>query len=148
MKALKARTPPAACIAVAVAVLAVDQLTKWIVVDRAASLPYRLPGGTKVEIFHNYGISFSLFQHGGALIKLLVAAITAVICVIWVCAPRRLVWPLALVVAGSVGNLVDRLLLGYVIDFLNVPHWQTMNIADAAIVIGALATAVMFVWQR
>jgi len=145
---VKARVPPAACIAVAAAVLAVDQISKWLVVDHVADLPHRLPGGIKLEIFHNYGISFSLFQHGGALVKLIVAAITAVICVIWVYAPRRFAWPLALVAAGSIGNLVDHLRLGYVVDFLNVPHWQTMNIADASIVVGALAVAVLFIWQR
>ena len=145
---MKARTPPAACIAAAAVVLAVDQLSKWLVVDHAADLPYRLPGGISLEIFHNYGISFSLFQQGGDLVKLIVAAITVVICVVWVYAPRRLAWPLALVAAGSVGNLFDRLRLGYVVDFLNVPHWQTMNIADAAIVIGALTAAVLFIVKR
>lgn len=44
--------------------------------------------------------------------------------------------PLALVVAGAVGNLVDRVRLGYVVDFIHVRHWPVFNVADVAVVVG------------
>ena len=50
-----------------------------------------------------------------------------------------------LILAGAVGNVVDRLARGYVVDFIQLPHWPTFNVADVAIVVGVvLLTAVSF----
>jgi signal peptidase II len=60
---------------------------------------------------------------------------------------HRLAIALALIIGGAVGNLVDRLSLGYVIDFIDVHaagwHWPAFNIADSAITIGA----VLLLWD-
>ena len=55
-------------------------------------------------------------------------------------------WALALVLSGAVGNVIDRILLGYVVDFISV-HWQhwyfpTFNIADSCITLGAIGLLV------
>lgn len=140
--------PPSACLAAAALVVAADQVTKWLVRRPASALPRRLFDGVRLDVFHNYGVSFSTFSHGGTLLKLAVTAVTVVVCAAWLLVPRRLAWPLAFVVAGSVSNLVDRIRWGYVVDFVSVPHWPTFNVADVAIVAGAAVTALVVVLQR
>lgn len=50
-------------------------------------------------------------------------------------------WALVVIMAGAVGNGVDRLLRGYVVDFIHVEHWPVFNVADILVVVGALALA-------
>ena len=50
----------------------------------------------------------------------------------------RCSFPLALIIAGSLGNLIDRLRFGFVWDFVTVPHYPTFNVADIAIAGGAV----------
>jgi signal peptidase II len=145
---VRVRLPPPACLAAAAVVMAADQTTKWLVRRPSAGLPRRLFDGVRLDLFHNYGVSFSTFSHGGTVLKAGVAAVTLVVCAVWLLVPRRLAWPLAFVAAGSLSNLIDRLRWGYVIDFVNVAHWPTFNIADAAIVAGAVVTAALVVFQR
>lgn len=145
---MRLRVPPAACVGAAALVAAADQVTKWLVRRPASGLPRRLFDGVRLDVFHNYGVSFSTFSHGGTLLKMAVAAVTVIVCAVWLLVPRRVAWPLAFVVAGSVSNLVDRIRWGYVVDFVNVPHWPTFNIADVAIVAGALVTALLVALQR
>jgi signal peptidase II len=145
---VKAHALPPASVATAAAVLVVDQLSKWLVVSHATDLPYRVAGGIRIAIFHNYGVSFSQFEQGGNVVKVVVALVTVAICLAWLYVPRRFIWPLAFVVGGSVGNLVDRLRWGYVVDFISLPHWPTFNVADAAIVIGVAVAALLLVLQR
>ena len=51
-------------------------------------------------------------------------------------------WGIALVMGGAIGNIVDRHLYGHVIDFLDFRVWPVFNIADSAITIGAISTAI------
>jgi signal peptidase II len=64
---------------------------------------------------------------------------------------RRPAWPdqvgFALVCAGALGNAIDRLALGHVVDFIHVHHWPVFNVADALIVAGA-AALVLARWRR
>ena len=58
--------------------------------------------------------------------------------------PRKYAVPLGLILGGSLGNWVDRVRLGYVVDFVTAPHWPTFNVADAALVGGM---ALHRVWE-
>lgn len=141
--------PPRAALAAAAAVIAVDQLSKWIVLSHLQSLPYRVAGDLRIAVFHNRGISFSQFAHGGALVIALVVTAVVFIAAVWFLVPRSVAWPLAFVVGGAVSNnLIDRLRWGYVVDFVSFPHWPTFNIADAAIVGGAIAAGVIVAFHR
>lgn len=147
--AVRLRTPPRACVAAAAGVVAADQLSKWIVLRHLGSLPYRVAGGFRVAVFHNRGISFSQFAQGGALVIALVVAVVILLVGLWFVVPRSVAWPLAFVVGGAVSNnLIDRLRWGYVVDFVSFPHWPTFNIADVAIVAGAIAAGVVIAFQR
>jgi len=126
----------------AAAVVFADQLLKAVVVHSSAHLPLTVFGAVKVEIVHNTGISFSRFTGAGGALVLAVALVTIVVGTLLLILPRRYSLALALVLGGSVGNLVDRIRLGYVIDYLDISVWPTFNLADAAIVGGALLLAV------
>ncbi len=121
------------------AVLA-DQLTKGIV-------RRELPLGDEVEIVgplslhhvQNTGIAFGLFASATSVVIVLTSA--AVLWMLWYFArsgSRHPILPvgLGLVTGGSVANLVDRIRLGHVTDFLDVGFWPAFNLADTFIVVG------------
>ncbi len=54
---------------------------------------------------------------------------------------------LSLELGGALGNLIDRLRFGYVVDFVKVPYWPAFNLADSCVVIGALGLAFVLLWQ-
>lgn len=128
-------------------VLILDQLTKWLARDNLWEPPIR------VEVFgfldfvpvENRGISFGLLQSEGGLGVWLISAFALVVSAglgIWLYRTRRK-WPalaLGLIIGGALGNVIDRLRLGWVIDFIdfhvNTWHWPAFNIADAAITVG------------
>ena len=128
--------------AIALAAIAADQLTKHIV---TASL--RLDEGTHVVgpfwIHHvqNSGIAFGLFASATPIVILLTAIAVGWMLVFFARGgARHPVLPVALglVIGGSVSNLLDRVRLGYVTDFLDLRYWPAFNLADSFIVIGVV----------
>ncbi|MDR0253296.1 MAG: signal peptidase II [Brucellaceae bacterium] len=94
---------------------------------------------------HNEGIAFSMLSwlHDGGLIAMTVAVIGFVSYLWWTTAPERVISRLgfALIIGGALGNLIDRSMLGYVVDYIlfHLPSWSfaVFNIADVYITIGA-----------
>jgi signal peptidase II len=133
-------------------VVALDQGTKAWAVDSLARAPVSLIGTTvEFRLSRNPGSAFSLFQTLTPLLAVLAVAIAVVL----VRALRRtddrtVVVALALVLAGAVGNLGDRVfrspgwLRGAVVDFIHLDGWPTFNVADSAITIGAV---VLVAWS-
>lgn len=130
-------------------VVVADQLTKaWVV----ANLPVHRP----VDVFpwlapilsftsvQNTGVAFGLFPALGDLFTLLSVIVVIGILIFRRTLPSVHVWvhgALGLVVGGALGNVIDRLLRGYVVDFLDVNFWPletwpVFNLADSAIVVG------------
>lgn len=63
--------------------------------------------------------------------------------------PRAYRWALILVTAGAIGNYIDRVVRGYVVDFVHVHHWPVFNVADVYITVGYVLLAwVFFVYRR
>lgn len=135
-------------------VVALDQYTKSLAVsylspyDSVSVLP-----GFDLTLVHNTGAAFSFLRDAGGwqrwfLIGLSGTVVTGIL--IWLARlPRRrrlLPCALALVLGGAAGNLCDRALLGYVIDFIDVYyrhwHWPAFNVADSAISVGAVLLVV------
>jgi signal peptidase II len=132
--------------AIAVAVVAADQLSKWLVLRDARHLPLRIMPGARLELTYNTGISFSRFAGGGLVLKVAIAVVVVVLCVmLWRTRGRYAVW-LALILGGAVGNLVDRVRTDAVTDFISIGPWPTFNLADMAIAAGAvgLVAALLF----
>jgi signal peptidase II len=135
-------------VGVAIAVLVVDQVTKALVV---ANMPGRadidvLGEWLQITYTRNPGAAFSL---GGGLTVLLTVIAIAVVVFIFTMASRlgSFAWAVALgaLLGGALGNLSDRLFRepgpfrGYVVDWIQVPHYPVFNIADSAVVCGAIA---------
>ena len=132
---------------VIVLALVLDQVTKLIVHDALWDPPRRveLLGFLDLVPVENRGISFGLFQgHGETGIWLITGVALAASAGrgIWLSRVDRF-WPtfaLGFIIGGALGNVIDRLRLGWVIDFIdfhiNTWHWPAFNIADTAIVVG------------
>ena len=126
--------------AIAVAAVIADQLTKQVVA-RALTLneEVEIAGPFSIHHVHNSGIAFGLFSSATSI----VIALTA-LAVLWMlvffarAGARHPVLPVALgfVLGGSVSNLVDRVRLGHVTDFLDLRYWPAFNLADVFIVVG------------
>jgi signal peptidase II len=134
---------------VAAAVVAADQLTKAIVSGQIApgERVTVLPGVHLVRA-SNPGIAFSQLAGGGALVVVIgLVALGALLFFFFTHLHRRLVWlPTGLLIGGAAGNLIDRLRLGAVTDFVKLPHWPAFNVADACITVGVLT--LVYVLER
>ena len=132
--------------ALAVAVVAADQLAGWYVRHEAAHLPWTIGRELAIRVAHNTGISFSRFAGSGDWLRWVIAVVCVALAVAIWRAPARFALPLALVLGGAAGNLVDRLRFGYVLDYIGVGPWPTFNVGDVAIAVGAvlIALAMLF----
>lgn len=134
-------------LALAAAVLVVDQASKWLVRTQAEHLPWSLVAGLRVDLAYNSGISFSRFAGAGNVVVVLVAAVAAGVAVALVLSPSRYRPALGVILGGAVGNLVDRLRFeGAVVDFIDVYSWPSFNVADAAILVGTVLLALQVVF--
>ncbi|MFQ5680729.1 MAG: signal peptidase II [Candidatus Omnitrophota bacterium] len=131
------------------AVLSLDQLSKFIVLER---LSYLKSIPVILNVFHltlvkNYGIAFGLFPgFGPVFIAVAIIFVLLVFRQLWSHKEMlrgREVLGLYLVLGGALGNLVDRLRFGYVVDFLDFRVWPVFNVADTCISVGAG----LIVWQ-
>jgi signal peptidase II len=152
-----ARQPVARWLLLAVVVVVADQLTKLAVGEA-------IPPGARVEIapgwlylihVHNPGAAFSFLSDAGGWQRWLLSGLAAVVSVglvFWLTRLRRdetwLALALALLLGGAIGNLWDRVLLGHVVDFVQVylpflpwrlfNPWPAFNVADSAISVGVV----------
>ena len=139
-------------LAVSALVIALDQLSKaWVLA--------RLPEFQPVPVIdgfwnwfrtYNTGAAFSFLSDAGGWQKYLfvvLALVVSGVLVRWLAKMPRSDWktaaPFALVIGGALGNLIDRLQHGHVVDFIQWywrnHYWPAFNVADSAIVVGAVA---------
>jgi signal peptidase II len=129
-------------LAVAALVIVCDQVTKAIVdadIARGDSVDVVL--GIRFVNVRNTGVAFSSLQGAGALIGVIVAA--ALLALLWYFARnsgRPLVWlPTGMLVGGALGNVIDRVREGAVVDFIKaVDFWPAFNVADISVTLGVL----------
>jgi signal peptidase II len=129
-----------ALIAVAVAALFADQLTKQIVSSRLAlGEEVAVLGPFSIHHVQNSGIAFGLFASATSVVIVLTGVAVAWMLLFFArSGARHPVLPvgLGLVIGGSGSNLVDRVRLGHVTDFLDLRFWPAFNLADTFIVVG------------
>ncbi len=139
------------------AVIALDQLSKWWALAslQPPGLPHAvIPGFLNWTLAFNKGAAFSFLAGGSGWQRWLFVALALVISaalVAWLARIARAHWrealPLALIIGGALGNLVDRLHAAQVTDFIQVyfRQWSfpVFNVADSAITIGALLLLVL-----
>ncbi|MGD2019434.1 MAG: signal peptidase II [Thiohalocapsa sp.] len=137
-------------------ILLLDQASKWLVL--AALEPYQvieLVPNLNLTLMFNTGAAFSLLSDAGGWQRWLFAAFAlavTLVLVVWLLRLKPgegwLAAGLALIIGGAVGNLIDRMLLGHVVDFIQVylpviplalfNPWPSFNVADSAISIGVV----------
>jgi signal peptidase II len=134
---------------VAVAVVVADQVSKAIVRGRISRFEENeLVLGIKLINTRNTGVAFSMFSSGGPLVVIIaLVALAALIAFFVTHIHRRLVWlPTGLLLGGAAGNLIDRIRLGAVTDFIKFPHWPAFNVADISVTFGVIS--LIYVLER
>ena len=133
---------------IAAAVIVLDQITKAMIISA-----FQLGDAHRVTAFfdivraHNRGAAFSFLNDASGWQRwfFIGLGIAAAVFIVWLLkrhgGQRLFGWALALILGGAVGNVIDRMLHGYVVDFLQV-HWggayfPSFNVADSAITVGA-----------
>lgn len=127
-------------------IIGLDQWTKWLVRE---NLPFRgtwLPEGwdwlgpyARIVHWHNSGAAFGMFQEGNLVFTILAFIVIAAILFYY---PKVEAWDwslrlaMSMQLAGAGGNLIDRLRMGKVTDFISIGEFPVFNIADASITVG------------
>jgi signal peptidase II len=126
--------------AVALAAIGADQLTKAIVSSQLElNEAVHVVGPFSIRHVQNSGIAFGLFASATSFVILLTAGAVAWMLYFFArSGSRHPILPVALglVIGGSVSNLIDRVRLGHVTDFLDFKYWPAFNLADSFIVVG------------
>lgn len=125
---------------IAIGTFALDQIVKWWVMGAEKKLPIVLiPQILQIELFKNTGIAFSIPLPSISIVPLILVLL------VWGAwyLHRELdlqkplaVTALGLILGGTIGNLFDRVRLGFVVDYISVWKFPVFNIADAAITVG------------
>ena len=138
-------------------VIALDQWTKWLVRE---NLPFQgtwlpdwlawLSPYARIVHWYNRGAAFGMFQNGNLVFTLLAFIVIAAIVYYYPSVDQNdwtLKLAMGLQLAGAAGNLVDRLMMGKVTDFISVGKFPVFNIADSSITIGVIVL-LLGVWLK
>ena len=124
------------------AIVAVDQLTKYLAAANLVGKTVTLiPGWLQLHYITNDGMALSLLRGARWLFVVMTAVYLAV--VVWAIAKKHIykkpeLWCLAAITGGAIGNLIDRVQTGLVIDMICIPWFSTFNVADIFITFGAI----------
>ena len=140
------------CAVMIVLIIAFDQITKYLAEAQltGGKIVTFIPGVVQFRYARNTGMAFSLFS--GA--RWFFVALTVVVCagVLWYmfkdkCPSLWMYWSLGVVVSGGLGNLIDRVRFGYVVDFIEPTfmNFAVFNIADSAVTLGAISLVIYLV---
>jgi signal peptidase II len=149
----QARPRDAWFLLIAAAVVVLDQLSKWVIretVDRGDSIEV-IGNLTRIVHVTNSGAAFGMFQGAGPLLAL--TSVVGMIAILVYLFNPGFAHPivrvgLALMLGGAIGNLIDRVLEGRVVDFVKWPNFPAWNVADAAITIGVVILIGSMLWYR
>lgn len=125
----------------AATVLVTDQVLKWLVVRslQHGQVIDLFGGLVRLDFTRNAGAAFGMFQSGGFLFAAVAVLVSLGILIFYrriaaSALPVRLA--LGLILGGALGNLLDRIRFGYVVDYVDLRWWYVFNLADSAIVVG------------
>ncbi len=133
----------------ALAVVVLDQLSKlWMSNHLNYAEPVELTSFFNFTLLHNHGAAFSFLSDAGGWQRwffTIIAILVSAVLVVWIARAvvhnQREAFALSLILGGALGNLVDRIALGYVVDFIVVHYddnfFPAFNLADSAITLGA-----------
>ncbi len=135
-------------------VVFLDQATKYLVFHYLTKRLIIIPGFIDLINVYNRGIAFGMFNSGQCIFRTTLLTILSVV-VFFVLLfiylfskdmTKLSIVALSMIMSGAIGNIIDRIRLGYVVDFIDVyvknAHWPAFNVADSAITIGAILLAI------
>ncbi|MEW6182441.1 MAG: signal peptidase II [Bacillota bacterium] len=125
-------------------VLLADQLSKLLVFRSLLGKTVGLPGLLTLHYVRNSGAAFGFFGNWTPFLIVLSLVLVTLVFAGYnriKAAPVYWQWGIGLLLGGAVGNLIDRLRFGYVIDFIDIGFWPVFNLADTAIVCGVAVIA-------
>ena len=137
------------------AIVSLDQASKVVAMNWLADgMPVTLLPGVNFVLVHNAGAAFSLLSEAGGWQRWLLLGIALVVSgflYAWLVRLERSetgsAVAIAAIIGGALGNAIDRLVHGYVVDFIDLYygeyHWPVFNVADAAITVGAAALIII-----
>ncbi|MDH5594150.1 MAG: signal peptidase II [Gammaproteobacteria bacterium] len=135
---------------ISVLVIVLDQITKYLA---SSQLDYAVPVAVmpmfNFTLLHNTGAAFSFLSDAGGWQRwffVVLALVISIVLFVWLTRLKQhekwIAISLSLILGGAIGNVIDRFIFGYVIDFLDIYynnwHWPAFNIADSAITVGAV----------
>ena len=139
-----------AWLTVALVVIVADQATKWAIIEWVP-LYGKVPINSFINLTHqqNSGAAFSFLAGAGGWQRwffIVLAIVISAVLVVWLAKlkphAKLEAISLSLILGGAIGNVIDRIVYGYVVDFLDVyigsSHWPAFNVADSVICIGAV----------
>lgn len=129
-----------------IVIIAIDQVTKYfaksyLYPDKAKDF---IKGFIEFRYAENTGMAFSMFS-GARWLFVAITAVVVIACIVYMFKKAQnnlwLYWTIGVLIAGAIGNLIDRIYLGYVIDFINPTfvNFAVFNIADCAVTLGAVS---------
>jgi signal peptidase II len=148
----RARRPWLAAVAVAIAVIAADQLSKSAIENSITPGEERsvLPGLQLVDT-HNRGVAFGFLPGSQVLVTVLIGVALLLLLAYFATHLRiRLIWlPTGMLIGGALGNISDRLRHGSVTDFIKLPlGWPPFNLADTCITLGIVVLYIVIDFSR
>ena len=142
------------CPVMIIMIIAFDQITKYIAKstlypDKAINF---IDGFLEFRYAENTGVAFSMFSGGRWVFIILTSAVAIGMLVYMFTRAQKnlwLYWSLGVIVAGAIGNLIDRIFLGYVIDFINPTfvRFAVFNIADCAVTLGTVSLVAYLIFD-
>ena len=143
---------------IAALIIALDQWTKWLVRINIPSGQSWLPDSllwlspyARIVHWYNKGAAFGIFQEGSMVFTVLAFIVSAAIIYYYPQVSSQ-DWPLRLAMSmqlgGAIGNLIDRLTIGHVTDFISVGTFPVFNIADSSISVGCVVLLLGVWWQE
>ncbi|HYE10893.1 MAG TPA: signal peptidase II [Patescibacteria group bacterium] len=136
------------------AVIAIDQFSKYLTVTRLMPIgDYNVISGfLEFTYVENFGIAFGMFQNQRWFFVISTCIIALVVLYFIFKMFKKYVFYticLSLIFGGAIGNLIDRIRLGYVIDFIHFSFFPPVfNIADSAVVVGAIALSIAILFTK
>jgi len=143
---------------IATLIIALDQWTKWLVRTNIPAGQSWLPDSllwlspyARIVHWYNKGAAFGIFQEGSMVFTVLAFNVSAAIIYYYPQVSSQ-DWPLRVAMSmqlgGAIGNLVDRLTIGHVTDFISVGTFPVFNIADSSISVGCVVLLLGVWWQE
>lgn len=134
-------------------VVIIDRLSKFLIFNNLFEGQSKevMPGVFHLTLVLNTGTAFGLFRDKNQFFIVISFIVIALILIyVWLDKHRDIIFlsALGLILGGAMGNLIDRLAFGYIIDFLDFRVWPVFNIADSSITIGAALLILRLIFEK